>query len=159
MFKSTTNQSMALSIGELFIQLDFIVYRSHFMCNNHHKLLLISLPFSDQQNILLPLTYLLPIFSQPWTSPSCQVMWTSCTQWRQSEHIFLPNSIVNGLLCAMVLAWHSGVGKFERLLWVVFCEISMVRAFIFSVVLLMMHLYWWIPFLVTWYCVFVTSPV
>ena len=52
---------MALGIGELFINLDFAVYR-YFMCNNHHKSFPISLPFCDQQDILLSLT--IPFFSQ-----------------------------------------------------------------------------------------------
>lgn len=52
---------MALSIEELFIDLDFTVHR-YFMCNNHHKSFPISLPFCDQQDILLPFT--IPFFSQ-----------------------------------------------------------------------------------------------
>jgi hypothetical protein len=52
---------MALSIGELFIHLNFTGYR-HFMCNDHHKSFTISLPFCDQWGILLPLT--IPFISQ-----------------------------------------------------------------------------------------------
>jgi hypothetical protein len=105
---------MAKSVGELFIQLDFTVYR-HFMCNNHHKYLPISLPFCDQQDILLPLTihFLVSRGCQGPMSPHFQLMWTSCTWWEQSERTFLPNNTVNRVLCTMVLVWHSGMGKFD----------------------------------------------
>jgi hypothetical protein len=70
---------MALRIGELFIKFDFTVYR-HFVCNNSHKSLHISLPFCDQRDILLPLTifFLVSQGCQGPTSPCFQVTSTYC---------------------------------------------------------------------------------
>jgi hypothetical protein len=79
-------------------------------------------------------------YHYPTSSPCCHLPWTIPTPWNQSECIFLRNNRLQMLLCAMLRGWLSVVMYFSQF-WVYFSEISVIGAFIFSVLLFTMHLY------------------
>ena len=79
-------------------------------------------------------------YQYPTSSPCCHLPWNISTPWNQSECIFPRNSRLQMLPCAMLCWWLSVVMYFSQF-WVYFSEISVIGAFILSVLLFTMHLY------------------